>query len=203
MEQEEVVSAFNEFFSEIEKTDEFKEFKEEIKYRMFAGSKPMDSSQFLVAVDGRLIEEAKYVTELMQSDLTYDFLDKIEELAVMFLIELYGADDWLEVYDMYESGDLGSLSDMYDKLDEKSYIQVKYKANPNEDADKTSDGDRMIIIQNFESAEEYAKFLTLETINGMRDDLELENEEESGFDRNMDIENMLYDDFDEDSSFFI
>ena len=202
MEQEEVVSAFNEFFSEIEKTDEFKEFKEEIKYRVFADGKPMDSSQFLVAVDGRLIEEAKYVTELMQSDLTYDFLDKIEELAVMFLIELYGADDWLEVYDMYESGDLGSLSDMYDKLDEKSYIQVKYKANSNEDADKTSDGDRMIIIQNFESAEEYAKFLTLETINGMRDDLELENEEESGFDRNMHIENMLYDDFDEDNSFF-
>ena len=202
MEQEEVVSAFNEFFSEIEKTDEFKEFKEEIKYRVFADGKPMDSSQFLVAVDGRLIEEAKYVTELMQSDLTYDFLDKIEELAVMFLIELYGADDWLEVYDMYESGDLGSLSDMYDKLDEKSYIQVKYKANSNEDADKTSDGDRMIIIQNFESAEEYAKFLTLETINGMRDDLELENEEESGFDRNIHIENMLYDDFDEDNSFF-
>ena len=202
MEQEEVVSAFNEFFSEIEKTDEFKEFKEEIKYRVFCNNKPRQDSQILVSIDGRLIEEGRYITDLMQSNLTYGFLDKVEDLAVIFLTELYGADDWLEVYDMYESGDLGSLSDMYDKLDEKSYIQVKYKANSNEDADKTSDGDRMIIIQNFESAEEYAKFLTLETINGLRDDLELENGQESGYDRNMDIENILYDDFDEDNSFF-
>jgi hypothetical protein len=165
MDESKVENEMDELLQDVYATNEFMFFKSEIERRMASNKKPRKNSTLLVTINGQLIDEAACVLELMSSELTKELLDRIDDLAIVYIASLYDAESFQDLESRFCTEHFAVLDERFDRLNDEMYTGINIKLRPN--IQKT------IAIMNFNSPEQYAEFLVHEEINTLRKDLEV------------------------------
>ena len=182
LEESQIINATKQLIIDVLKSDEFKEVKATIRGLQSLNLKAKPESHFFITIGGKLVDEASSVADLIGRDWLQDLTDLIDELGVDYFARLYDISEWESVYDVYEKEDFSLIDRVYKRLGENGFCEVKVKANPYEDVNEQGLHDRTFMIMNFNTAEEYAEYLTLEGLQNLRIDLEAVWSEEDEFD---------------------
>lgn len=164
MDESKVENGMDELLQDVYATDEFMFFKSEIERRIASNKKPNENSTLLVTINGQLIDEAECVVELMSSELTKELLDRIDDLAIVYIASLYDAESFQDLDSRFCTEHFAVLDERFDRLYDELYTGINIKLSP--------DNQKTIAIMNFNSPEQYAEFLVHEEINILRQDLE-------------------------------
>ena len=195
MERDYVKFKVKKLLEDVLDSDEFVDFKREIEYRQRQNLKPQKSSRFILSIAGKLVEEAEEFSNLVGFDWASDLTELIDELQVACLADIYGAETLKDIYERYSIVDFIDVDTIYDSLSDKASIEIKVKANPLESPSTSNPKDVVTMVYNFGSAEEYAVYLALESLDMFRIDIEegwVDPEEEG-------IED--YEDYEDDEDF--
>ena len=79
-------------------------------------------------------------------------------------MDAYGIDEWFDIVNVYKQEDFKVLSEIYQKMSENAFFEVKYKANPYEDENVQSYGDKTLTMFRFKSIKDYLTYIAFEVI---------------------------------------
>lgn len=165
MDESRVENGMDELLQDVYATDEFMFFKSEIERRRKLNKTQKKNSALLVTINGQLIDEAECVVELMSSKLTLELLERIDDLAIVYIAGLYEAENYQDLESQFDTAHFAVLDERFGRLNDKMYRGITVKLSP--------DIQRTIAIMNFDSPEQYAEYLVHEEINMLRTDLEV------------------------------
>ncbi len=199
MNRAEIKKATQELMEEVLASYEFYEFKREIECRQKQNWKPRKESRFILSIAGKLVDEAEEFSNIVGLDWTEELTEAIDDYVADYLSKVYNTKILEELYESYDPDDFMDIDEVYENLSNKVTIEITAKADPNEHYLKRNNKDVITKVFNFDSAEEYAVYLTLESLDMFRVDMEqgFADTNFQEFEESIDDEECDFDDIDE------
>lgn len=169
--KDKIVILTERLIKEVFASEEYKRFVCRTKLLMESNLDLKPGNVYIVTIQGKIIVQVNNMIDLIDSSLTRELSEVIDELGVIYFTDLYGVDDWVDVYDVYESKDFEIINQFYKNLSDEVFTEIKYKANPYEDENIQGYGDRTWTFFNFRSIDEYVRYLVFEGLQNIQMDL--------------------------------
>ena len=159
-----IVVLVQRFLESVESLDEYKTMESYLRTKMNENIQLESKSTYAVTIEGRIIEQKRLLANLSNYKEICDYEEKIAEFAELLFVDAYGIDEWFDIVKVYKQEDFKVLSEIYQKMGENAFFEVKYKANPYEDENVQSYGDKTLTMFRFESIKDYLTYIAFEVI---------------------------------------